>query len=106
MDGGSFMITHPEDLLTSSVMNSITIVMGVAKVTVSIEAEIIKKVDRLVKEKVFRNRSQAVQTAVDEKLTRLEKNRLTIECSKLSKDEERAFADLGLAAEIEEWPEY
>lgn len=80
--------------------------MGVAKVTISIETALLGKVDRLVKERVFPTRSQAVQAAVEEKLMRLDKNRLARECAKLDKAEERAVADTGLAKDVEEWPEY
>jgi metal-responsive CopG/Arc/MetJ family transcriptional regulator len=80
--------------------------MSVAKVTISIDANLLKKVDRLVKERVFSNRSQAVQSAVEEKVSRLEGNRLARECAKLNKTEERSLADLGLANEVEEWLEY
>lgn len=80
--------------------------MSVAKVTISIESDLLNRVDRLVKERVFSNRSQAVQAAVEEKLSRLDKNRLARECAKLNKAEERSLADMGLANEADEWPEY
>jgi metal-responsive CopG/Arc/MetJ family transcriptional regulator len=80
--------------------------MSVAKVTISIESDLLRQVDYLVKERVFSNRSQAIQSAVEEKVSRLDINRLANECSKLDKAEERAFADLGLAGDLEEWPEY
>lgn len=80
--------------------------MNVAKVTISIESQLLKKVDYLVKERVFTNRSQAIQSAVEEKVSRLDRNRLARECAKLDKKEERAMADLGLAAEVDQWPEY
>ena len=86
--------------------DSITFVMSVAKVTISIESNLLKKVDRLVKERIFSNRSQAVQSAVEEKVLRLDRNRLARECAKLNKTEEQALADLGLSAEAEEWLEY
>ncbi len=80
--------------------------MSVAKVTISIESGLLNKVDRLVKERIFSNRSQAVQYAIEEKLSRLDKNRLARECAKLDKAEERSLADMGLASEADEWPEY
>ena len=80
--------------------------MSVAKVTISIESSLLKKVDRLVKERVFSNRSQAVQCAVEEKVSRLDRNRLARECAKLNRTEEQALADLGLASEADEWLEY
>lgn len=92
--------------LTLGVTESTTLIMSVAKVTISTEANLLKKVDRLVKERVFSNRSQAVQSAVEEKVSRLDKNRLARECAKLDKTEEQALADLGVVSEAEEWLEY
>ena len=80
--------------------------MSVAKVTVSIESQLLQKLDRFVKEEVFSSRSQAIQAAVEEKVERLDRNRLHRECAKMDKNEERAFADFGLASEVDEWPEY
>ncbi len=80
--------------------------MSVAKVTISIESNLLKKLDRLVKERVFSNRSQAVQAAVEEKVSRLDSNRLARECANLNKAEEQNLADLGLSGEVEEWLEY
>ncbi|HMJ08137.1 MAG TPA: ribbon-helix-helix domain-containing protein [Pyrinomonadaceae bacterium] len=80
--------------------------MSIAKITISIEVNLLKRVDRLVKERVFSNRSQAVQSAVEEKVSRLDSNRLARECVKLNKTQERFLADLGLASEAEEWLEY
>lgn len=80
--------------------------MSVAKVTISIEAGLLKQVDYLVKEQVFASRSQAIQLAIEEKISRLRQNRLARECAKLDKVEEQSLADLGLASEAELWPEY
>ena len=80
--------------------------MSVAKVTISIESVLLKKVDFLVKERVFSNRSQAIQSAVAEKVSRLDRNRLARECAKLDKSEEQSLAEMGLASEVSEWPEY
>ena len=71
-----------------------------AKVTFSIESGLLRRVDHLVKERVFSNRSQAVQAAVREKVARLDSNRLARECAKLDKAEEQALADEGLASEV------
>jgi metal-responsive CopG/Arc/MetJ family transcriptional regulator len=84
----------------------ITLVMNVDKVTISIESGLLKKIDRLVKAKVFPNRSTAIQDAVSEKIERIDRNRLTRECAKLDKDEEQSLADEGLAAEVAEWQPY
>ena len=74
--------------------------MSVAKVIISIESGLLKKVDYLVKEWVFSNRSQAIQSAVAEKVSRLDRNRPARECAKLDKTEEQSLADLGLASEL------
>lgn len=86
--------------------NSITDVMSAAKVTISIESDLLKRVDHLVKARVFSNRSQAIQAAVEEKVARLDNNRLARECAKLDKKYEQALADEGLASEVSEWLEY
>ncbi len=80
--------------------------MSVAKVTISIEETLLKRVDRLVKANIFPTRSQATQEAVKEKVSRLDKTRLAQECAKLDKEVEQALADEGLNSEREEWPEY
>lgn len=80
--------------------------MSVAKVTVSIESDVLKQLDRLVKDRVFSNRSQAVHTAVKEKIARLNKTRLAEACEMLNPVEEQAFAEIGASLNLAEWPEY
>jgi len=80
--------------------------MSVAKVTVSIESGLLRRVDHLVKARVFSNRSQAIQAAVQETVARLDSNRLERECAKLDKAQEQKLADEGLASEAAEWREY
>jgi Arc/MetJ-type ribon-helix-helix transcriptional regulator len=66
----------------------------------------VKKLDMLVKSNIFPNRSKAIQEAVVEKLTRMEKNRLAQECAKLDPNFEQSLAEEGFTSELEEWPEY
>lgn len=80
--------------------------MNTAKVTISIDQNLLQKVDRLVKARVFPNRSHAIQVAVQEKISRLDKSRLARECAKLDKAFEQSMVDEGLASEASEWPEY
>jgi Arc/MetJ-type ribon-helix-helix transcriptional regulator len=80
--------------------------MGAAKVAISMDQRILRHVDNLVKNRVFRSRSEAIQKAVEEHLGRLEKSRLARECAKLSRREEQAFAEIGLDADAKEWPPY
>ena len=80
--------------------------MASAKIAISIDRQLLAKVDRLVERKVFTNRSQAVQAAVREKIERMEQNRLARECAKLDPELEQAMAEEGLSGEVSEWPEY
>jgi len=80
--------------------------MGKTKVAISIEQKTLIQIDRLVKKRVFPNRSQAIQEAVKEKLKRLEKSRLARECCNLNPAFEKALAEEGLSEELSEWPEY
>ena len=80
--------------------------MSVAKITVSIDERLLSRLDGLVHSRVFPSRSQAVQSAVQEKIARLGRTRLAQECAKLDPTEEQALADEGLAAEAAQWPPY
>ena len=80
--------------------------MGSVKVAITIDSETLKRVDALVAERVFPNRSRAVQAAVAEKLARLEHTRLATECAKLDPAFEQALAEEGLGEELETWPAY
>jgi metal-responsive CopG/Arc/MetJ family transcriptional regulator len=80
--------------------------MSTAKITISIEEGLLKRVDRLVKSRHFSNRSQAIQAAVHEKINRIDKTRLGHECSKLDAAIEQSLADEGLSLEVSQWPEY
>ncbi len=69
--------------------------METAKVAISINKKTLKRLDRLVKDRVFANRSKAIQEAVEDKLNRLERTRLATECSKLDPTAEQAMAEEG-----------
>ena len=77
-----------------------------AKVAISLDERTLSRLDRLVKSNVFPNRSQAIQTAIDEKLARLDKSRLARECAKANPAQEKAAAEEGMSWELGEWPEY
>jgi metal-responsive CopG/Arc/MetJ family transcriptional regulator len=80
--------------------------MATVKVAITIEDDLLKRVDSLVGRRVFANRSKAITDAVREKLERFDRTRLARECAKLDPEEERALADEGLSRDLEEWPEY
>lgn len=54
----------------------------------------------------FPSRSQAIQEAVEEKLTRLERSRLVRECANLDPAFEKALAEEGLSEGVSSWPAY
>ena len=80
--------------------------MPKTKLAVTLEASLVGELDHLVAERQFPNRSQAIETAVAEKLERLAKTRLARESAKLDQKEERALAEEGLAGSRDTWPEY
>jgi Arc/MetJ-type ribon-helix-helix transcriptional regulator len=80
--------------------------MPVVKVAITLEQETLRRVDALVAQRVFPNRSRAIQAALKEKLDRLAGSRLARECAKLDPEEEKAMAEEGFAADIELWPEF
>ena len=80
--------------------------MPTLKIAITIEEDILRRLDLLVKTHFFPNRSKAIQEAVSEKLHKIESNRFETECAKLNPALEQAMADEGLSSEIEEWPGY
>ena len=80
--------------------------MGKAKIAITLDAEFIGELDRLVKENYFQNRSQAIGDAVSEKLARIRRSRLSMECKKLDPKFEKAMAEEGLSKDADQWPEY
>jgi len=80
--------------------------MRTAKVAITLDESTLQKLDRLVKNHIFPNRSKAVQEAVSEKIERMEKKRLAQECAKLDQHFEKELAEEGMSQELNEWPEY
>jgi len=80
--------------------------MSSIKVSITIDSETLERVDGLVAKKVFPNRSRAIQSAVAEKLARMERGRLAAECAKLDSKFEKALAEEGWGQELAAWPEY
>jgi metal-responsive CopG/Arc/MetJ family transcriptional regulator len=80
--------------------------MSSIKVAITIDSETLERVDGLVAKKVFPNRSRAIQSAVAEKLARMERGRLAAECAKLDSKFEKALAEEGWGQELAALPEY
>lgn len=79
--------------------------MPKTKVALTLDSVLLDRVDDLVARARFRNRSQAIETALAEKLARLAHTRLAEECAKLDRAEERRLADEPFGADAA-WPEY
>jgi len=77
--------------------------MATAKIAISLNEGTVKRLDRLVKNRVFPSRSKVIQDAVEEKLNKLGKGRLARECAKLAPEFEKALAEEGLSARRENW---
>ena len=80
--------------------------MAASKIAITIDDNLLKKLDLMVKSKVYPNRSKAIQEAVADKLKRFERTRLAQECAKLDPEYEQNIAEEGFSMEIDEWPEY
>jgi Arc/MetJ-type ribon-helix-helix transcriptional regulator len=79
--------------------------MARAKIAITVDEQAVAEIDRLVREGMFANRSQAIEAAVKERIERIGRTRLARESAKLSSAEEQALAEEGYAGEGE-WPEY
>jgi len=80
--------------------------MATIKIAITLDDKTVNRLDQLVKNRVFPNRSKAIQEAVEEKLQRLERSRLARECAKLDPEFEKGLAEQGMSEELSQWPEY
>jgi Arc/MetJ-type ribon-helix-helix transcriptional regulator len=76
------------------------------KVAVTLDRQLLDDVDELVAGGAYPNRSQAIEAAVSESLSRRARTRLIRECAMLDPAEERLLAEKDLGAEGIEWPKY
>jgi Arc/MetJ-type ribon-helix-helix transcriptional regulator len=80
--------------------------MPKTKVALTLDAALLEQVEELVAKRRFRNRSQAVEAALSDKLRRLARTRLARESARLNPAEEQRLADEGLTGALDGWPEY
>ena len=80
--------------------------MAREKIAITLDENTVVRLDRLVCQGVYPNRSRAIEHAVKEKLERLDRRRLARECEKLDVNFEEKMAEEGLSGELAEWPEY
>jgi len=80
--------------------------MPKAKIAISLSEQTLERLDLLVREKIFPNRSRAIEAALAEKIDRLDRVRLASECGKLDPAEEKELAEEGFSEELSRWPQY
>ncbi len=80
--------------------------MGKTKIAITMDEQYIDQLDTFVSKHIFQNRSQAIQEAVKEKLSKIKRTRLAKECAKLDPAFEKAMAEEGLTEDLSQWPEY
>lgn len=74
--------------------------MSTLKVAITLDEKTLTKLDSLVKARAFPNRSKAIQEAVEEKLSRIDRRRLARESAKLEPDLEKRLAEEGSSEEL------
>ena len=67
--------------------------MPTSKIAITIDQNLLHRLDFLVKSQRFTNRSRAIQEAVTEKLARIDRSRLAQECAKLDPKFEQEMAE-------------
>lgn len=80
--------------------------MSSAKIAITLDEALLKRLDRLVLSRQFPSRSRALQEEVREKLDGMDHGRLARECAKLEPIEEKQLAEECMAFEFAQWPEY
>lgn len=80
--------------------------MPKTKVALTLDTALLERVDELVARQKFRNRSQAIEAALADKLQRVARTRLARESAKLHPSEEKRVAEEGLVDALDGWPEY
>jgi metal-responsive CopG/Arc/MetJ family transcriptional regulator len=77
-----------------------------ANIAITIDERMVGGIDRLVRQKAFFNRSQAIETAIQEQRNRMDRCQLALESSQLSSKHEQAMTDEGTREDAKSWPVY
>ena len=80
--------------------------MSATKIAITLDEELVRRIDRMVRERKFPSRSRAIQLAVQAQIDRLDRRRLARECAKLDPAYVQQVAEEGAAYDLESWPEY
>ena len=76
------------------------------KIAIALDPDVLARLDEFVADRDYSSRSQAVETAIREKLERAERTRLARECARLQPVHEKALAEEGLSEDLATWPDY
>ena len=79
--------------------------MPASKIAITVEEDIVRQIDRLVREGKYKSRSNAIQEALKDKLKGWRRKRLLDELSKVDPEEERELSEEALHGE-DEWERY
>jgi metal-responsive CopG/Arc/MetJ family transcriptional regulator len=80
--------------------------MSIIRIAVTLDEDLLQRIDRLVAERKFPSRSRAIQLAVKAQIDRLDRRRLARECAKLDPAYEQELAEEGASCDLASWPEY
>ena len=80
--------------------------MKTARIAITIDQDMLRRLDRLVEENRYPSRSRAIHEALKDKFQHIDRTRLAHECSKLVAKQEQDLAEEGLAMDAAQWPEY
>ena len=80
--------------------------VAASKIAISLDPDVLARLDRLVESGRFPSRSRAIQLAVEAQIERVERRRLARECAKVDVGAEQALAEEGASSDLEGWPEY
>jgi metal-responsive CopG/Arc/MetJ family transcriptional regulator len=80
--------------------------MPTMKIAITMDQELVAQIDRLVESHHYPNRSRAIQQLVEEKLQRLNNQRLARECALLDPRHEQMLAEESLQGDLAQWPTY
>ena len=80
--------------------------MTAAKIAITLERDLLDRLDKLVAAGRFPSRSRVIQLAVEAQIDRVERRRLAQESLKLDPTAEQTLAEEGASYDLEGWPEY
>lgn len=78
--------------------------MPKAKIAITIEEQLLRELDRAVKQGRFTTRSEAVEQAIRKALKAEQLGQFERECAKIDPEEEKALAEEGMG--LDQWPDY